>query len=87
MTTVPVNTVRGRLAGRSELGVALLLGVAGVVVLVDALTKMHASQGWKDEMEKRGWTDAFVTGDAFGTFLKEQDASVAEILTTLGLAS
>ena len=27
----------GRLAGRSELGVALLLGVVGVVVLVDAL--------------------------------------------------
>ena len=38
-------------------------------------------------MTKRGWTDAFVTGDQFGTFLKEQDASVAEILTTLGLAS
>jgi putative tricarboxylic transport membrane protein len=37
MSTVPVNTVRGRLAGRSELGVALLLGVVGVVVLVDAL--------------------------------------------------
>jgi putative tricarboxylic transport membrane protein len=54
---------------------------------IDALTKMHASQGWKDEMEKRGWTDAFVTGEAFGTFLKEQDAAVAEILTTLGLAS
>jgi putative tricarboxylic transport membrane protein len=54
---------------------------------IDALTKMHASQGWKDEMTKRGWTDAFVTGPEFGTFLKEQDASVAEILTTLGLAS
>ena len=54
---------------------------------IDALTTMHASQGWKDEMQKRGWTDAFVTGDEFGTFLKEQDASVAEILTTLGLAS
>ncbi|CAN5700212.1 tripartite tricarboxylate transporter TctB family protein [soil metagenome] len=37
MTTVPVSTVRGRLAGRSELGVALLLGVVGVGVLVDAL--------------------------------------------------
>lgn len=37
MSTVPVSTVRGRLAGRSELGVALLLGVFGVVVLVDAL--------------------------------------------------
>ncbi|EWT00177.1 hypothetical protein N865_17700 [Intrasporangium oryzae NRRL B-24470] len=53
---------------------------------IDALTKMHASQGWKDEMAKRGWTDAFVTGDDFGTFLKAQDQAVAEVLTTLGLA-
>ena len=37
MSTVPGTTARGRLAGRSELGVALLLGVVGVVVLVDAL--------------------------------------------------
>ena len=54
---------------------------------VDALTKMHASQGWKDEMKKRGWTDAFVTGPDFGTFLTEQDKAVADILTSLGLAS
>ena len=33
---------RGRLAGRSELGVALLLGVVGVVVLVDALRPRRA---------------------------------------------
>ena len=37
MSTVPGTTARGRLAGRSELGVSLLLGVVGVVVLVDAL--------------------------------------------------
>ena len=55
-------------------------------VWVDALTKMHESQGWKDELTKRGWTDAFATGDEFGTFLKDQDASVAELLKSLGLA-
>ena len=32
-----VSPTRGRLAARPELGVALLLGVVGVVVLVDAL--------------------------------------------------
>jgi putative tricarboxylic transport membrane protein len=37
-------------------------------------------------MAKRGWTDAFATGDEFATFLKEQDAEVADILTQLGLA-
>ncbi|MEO7753763.1 MAG: tripartite tricarboxylate transporter substrate-binding protein [Terracoccus sp.] len=56
-------------------------------VWIDALTKMHDSQGWKDEMTKRGWTDAFVTGDEFTSFLKQQDTDVAKILKTLGLAS
>lgn len=53
---------------------------------VDVLTRMHDSQGWKDEMAKRGWTDAFLAGDEFGAFLKEQDTAVAEILKQLGLA-
>jgi len=55
-------------------------------IWVDALTKMHDSQAWKDEEAKRGWTDAFETGDEFGAFLEEQDASVADILKQLGLA-
>jgi len=53
---------------------------------IKALTAMHDSKGWKDEMAKRGWTDAFETGDEFGSFLKEQDTQVAEILKQLGLA-
>jgi len=56
-------------------------------VWVDALTAMHASAGWKAELEKRGWTDAFMTGDEFGTFLKSQDQAVADILKGLGLAN
>lgn len=55
-------------------------------VWIDAFTAMHDSAGWKAELEKRGWVDAFATGDEFGTFLKAQDAEVAEILKTLGLA-
>jgi putative tricarboxylic transport membrane protein len=55
-------------------------------VWIDTLTKMHESEEWKAELTKRGWTDAFVTGDEFGTFLTEQDKAVADILTQLGLA-
>jgi len=54
---------------------------------IDALTKMHESAEWKAELTKRGWTDAFVTGDEFKTFLTEQDKAVADILSQLGLAS
>ncbi|CAM5403523.1 Bug family tripartite tricarboxylate transporter substrate binding protein [Streptomyces aurantiogriseus] len=53
---------------------------------IDSLTKMHESKQWKAELAKRGWTDAFVTGDEFGTYLKNQDESVASLLTELGLA-
>ncbi|MFD2080394.1 putative tricarboxylic transport membrane protein [Actinopolymorpha cephalotaxi] len=55
-------------------------------VWVDALTKMHDSKDWKAQEKKYGWTDAFVTGEDFGTFLKEQDQTVADTLSRLGLA-
>ena len=55
-------------------------------VWIDAFTRMHDSAAWKAELEKRGWVDAFATGDEFGTFLKEQDTTVAQLLQTLGLA-
>jgi putative tricarboxylic transport membrane protein len=43
---------RSRLAGRSELGVALLLGVVGVVVLVDA-ARIHAPYSQSDPVGPR----------------------------------
>ena len=43
---------RGRLTGRSELGVALLLGVVGVVVLVDA-AGIHAPYSQSDPVGPR----------------------------------
>jgi putative tricarboxylic transport membrane protein len=59
---------------------------ADKAVWVDAFTKMHDSQSWKDELEKRGWVDAFATGDQFASFIQQQDQQVAELLKTLGLA-
>ncbi|MEU4163221.1 tripartite tricarboxylate transporter substrate binding protein [Actinoplanes sp. NPDC026670] len=53
---------------------------------IDALTRMHGTDAWKAELTKHGWTDAFVTGDQFATFLTDQDKAVADILTGLGLA-
>lgn len=53
---------------------------------VDSLTTMHASDEWKEQLEKNGWVDSFVTGDEFGTYLTEQDKAVADILAELGLA-
>jgi putative tricarboxylic transport membrane protein len=54
--------------------------------LVAAFTKMHDSQEWKDVLTSKGWADAFVTGDEFGSYMKEQTTRVEDVLGTLGLA-
>ncbi len=54
---------------------------------INVLSKMHDSAEWKAELTKHGWTDAFVTGDEFKTFLTEQDKAVADILAQLGLTA
>jgi len=53
--------------------------------LVEAVTAMHDSKEWGAVLEANGWTDAFVTGDDFGTFLTDQDQRVATVLKSLGL--
>jgi putative tricarboxylic transport membrane protein len=34
----------------------------------------------------QGWTDAFQTGDEFGSFLDEESTRVQDVLSGLGLA-
>ena len=53
--------------------------------LIDLATNMHDSQEWKDALAQNGWTDAFITGDEFGAFLKSEDQRVADVLNELGL--
>lgn len=53
--------------------------------LVEMFTEMHATQGWKDVVERNGWIDSFATGEEFATFLKEQDERVETTLKELGL--
>jgi putative tricarboxylic transport membrane protein len=54
--------------------------------LIDLLTKMHDSQEWKDALSKKKWTDAFVAGNEFDSFLKSENERVAGVLGDLGLA-
>jgi putative tricarboxylic transport membrane protein len=53
---------------------------------IDAITEMHDSAGWQQALEENGWTDAFLTGDEFGTYLDEESQRVAGVLGELGLA-
>ncbi len=59
---------------------------ADKTALVNAFTKMHASEEWKEVLKKNGWTDAFLPADQFGPFLTEQTTAVQDTLSKLGLA-
>ena len=54
--------------------------------LVDAVTEMHDSAAWKKVLEDQGWTDAFVAGDEFTTFVDDESKRVQDVLSGLGLA-
>jgi putative tricarboxylic transport membrane protein len=53
---------------------------------VDAITEMHDSDEWQQTLETQGWTDAFVTGDDFTSFLGDESDRVESVLSELGLA-
>lgn len=53
---------------------------------ITLLTSAHGSDAWKKTLSDQGWTDAFVTGDEFKTFLDAENTRVGDILKELGLA-
>src|SRR3954463_16121270 len=53
---------------------------------VDAVTEMHDSDSWKKALEDNGWTDAFLTGDDFSSFLNDESKRVESVMSELGLA-
>jgi putative tricarboxylic transport membrane protein len=53
---------------------------------VDMMTEMHDSDAWQQVLEDQGWTDAFVTGDEFSSYLDEESQRVESVLSELGLA-
>jgi putative tricarboxylic transport membrane protein len=53
---------------------------------VDMITEMHDSDAWQQVLEDQGWTDAFMTGDDFSSFLGDESKRVQDVLSGLGLA-
>ena len=52
---------------------------------VDLITQVHDSEAWQQVLKDQGWTDAFITGDEFGSFLDEESQRVQGVLSELGL--
>jgi len=53
--------------------------------LTDAIDKMAKSKEWADILKQKGWDDAYLSGDGFAAFLKQEQARVKEVLTSVGL--
>jgi putative tricarboxylic transport membrane protein len=52
---------------------------------ITMLTRMQQSAAWKEVLTKQDWADAFLTGDQFATFLKQEDERVPKVLKDIGL--
>jgi putative tricarboxylic transport membrane protein len=53
--------------------------------LLDTIDKMVKSKEWTEILKQRGWDDAYLSGDQFAAFLKQEQARVAEVLKSVGL--
>ncbi len=53
--------------------------------IVAMLDKLHASPAWTQALATRGWTDFYQSGDAFVSFLADQQVKVEGILKDIGL--
>jgi putative tricarboxylic transport membrane protein len=58
---------------------------AGRAAIIGMLDKMHKGKAWPEAMKKQGWDDAYLTGDAFGAFLKEENGRIGQVLKDVGL--
>jgi len=53
--------------------------------LVGLVEKMVTSASWKELLKQKGWDDAYLAGDGFAAFLKQEQARVREVLRSVGL--
>ena len=63
------------------------ISAEGRQCLIALVDQTVASQGWAETREKYGWQDFALSGDAFATFLKEEQDRIIPILKELGLIS
>ncbi len=54
--------------------------------LASLIEKLRESDGWHEAIAGHRWSDAYLPGQAFGAFLKDELARVAQVLGDLGLA-
>ncbi|HZA04274.1 MAG TPA: tripartite tricarboxylate transporter substrate-binding protein, partial [Propionibacteriaceae bacterium] len=53
--------------------------------LVDLVTRTHDTPEWAEVLANNGWDDLFLPGQAYATFLTEEEKRVRTILNEIGL--
>jgi putative tricarboxylic transport membrane protein len=53
--------------------------------LSDVVDKMAKSAAWQDILKQKGWDNAYLPGDGFASFLKQEIARVNDVLKSVGL--
>jgi putative tricarboxylic transport membrane protein len=61
------------------------MSAGGRANLVGMLDRMSKSKAWQETLKKQGWDDAYLSGDAFGGFLREENQRIAAVLKEVGL--
>jgi putative tricarboxylic transport membrane protein len=61
------------------------LSDADVSELRGVIARLHGSSEWRTALARNGWTDAYLDGDAFGQFVREESDRVGDVLADLGL--
>ena len=54
--------------------------------LEDLVLRMTRSTAWQETLQRRGWGDATLVGPDFERFLQEEQRTVTDVLTKMGLA-
>ena len=52
---------------------------------IDRLLRGRKSKTWQDTLKTRGWTDTYLSGDAFDAALKSDIAATGTVLKDIGL--
>lgn len=51
------------------------------------MADMVETDAWREALEREGWTDAFLAGDEFRAFVRDETARVQEVVDDLGIGS
>ncbi|KRE24251.1 C4-dicarboxylate ABC transporter substrate-binding protein [Bosea sp. Root483D1] len=52
---------------------------------LERFAKLHETPAWKETLKTQGWEDAYLPGDKFNAFLKEEEANWTSALKEVGI--